>query len=993
MARIYVSSTFSDLEEYRKKVSLSLRRLGHEDVAMEYYVAEDRRPLDRCLKDVASSDLYIGIFAWRYGHVPQNDNPEGRSITELEYKKAQHDRIPCLIFMLSEEALWPKSRQDKGIEAERIENLRNEILSSERSLVGFFETDDELTRKVNEAVIKWMKESGLAGMRLSTDPDSLPYEKSSVRTYIYLPTPRDRRLFERDADLDALDRAWNNSGTRIMSLIGRGGVGKSALVYQWLHRLEQDGWRGAERVFAWTFHSQGTKERAGSIEEFMKEATAWLGQEPVRVLSSEMKGRRLANLLSQQRTLLVLDGFEPLQYSPVQDDVTGAVKEPAMKTLMQELSFGFNGLCIITSRLRVQDLEGSRGFSAEVRELSKLTERAGAQLLKKLGVEGSVKQLQITSAEVDGDPLALVLLGHYLRMQKPSNPFDPLKQLPRLADIDEGKQARRIMLRYEGWWTENGRESLELIILQMIGFFNRPADKQSLAELRRDPPIPGLTDHLAETNERDWSHALARLREYDLLYPEDRNNPDLFDAHPFVREHFGERLRHNQPEAWREGHDRLYALRRRETREDANTLEEMIPLLSAVTHACCACRYKEAFNVDYWQKIHREYDHYIGNVLGGWAADLAVLSGFFNVPWTRPVDALEETEKAHIMNEAGFDLYSLGRLEEAKTPLEASLNLARGNQYWHIASVAAGNLSKVHLTLGEVQQAMGAAEEGVHLADQSGNIFWQVAIRTWWADALHKARDLERAESIFLEAERRSQVAYPHQPFLRSFEGYRYCSFLLSKIDSIIVRNCSRAVNDSIKISNNEQEQVENLLSNIEKRALVALKWAKKNDRLYEIALDHMTLGSIEIVKASCLQKNLHWAKAQEHLKHALDGLKECGSQRYLLEGLLIQSKLERLQNNLYGAQVYLEQIMETAIALRMRLHEVDARLEWIRLRLQSFQKHGKRDELQLSSEDLKKANILIQKTGYSLRADEVKRLDDHIQYFLGFRRAVHSFR
>ena len=89
MARIYVSSTFSDLEDYRKQVSLALRRLGHEDVAMELYVAEDERPLDKCLDDVASCNLYVGIFAWRYGYVPQEDNPEGLSITELEYRKAQ----------------------------------------------------------------------------------------------------------------------------------------------------------------------------------------------------------------------------------------------------------------------------------------------------------------------------------------------------------------------------------------------------------------------------------------------------------------------------------------------------------------------------------------------------------------------------------------------------------------------------------------------------------------------------------------------------------------------------------------------------------------------------------------------------------------------------------------------------------------------------------------------------------------------------------------
>ena len=45
MARVYVSSTFADLRDYREAVRLAIRRLGHEDVAMEYYVAEDVRPV------------------------------------------------------------------------------------------------------------------------------------------------------------------------------------------------------------------------------------------------------------------------------------------------------------------------------------------------------------------------------------------------------------------------------------------------------------------------------------------------------------------------------------------------------------------------------------------------------------------------------------------------------------------------------------------------------------------------------------------------------------------------------------------------------------------------------------------------------------------------------------------------------------------------------------------------------------------------------------
>jgi Domain of unknown function (DUF4062) len=75
VARIYVSSTSADLSDHRKEVSQAIRRLGHEDVAMEYYVVEDARPVERCLSDVGSCDVYVGIFAWRFGYIPAEHNP------------------------------------------------------------------------------------------------------------------------------------------------------------------------------------------------------------------------------------------------------------------------------------------------------------------------------------------------------------------------------------------------------------------------------------------------------------------------------------------------------------------------------------------------------------------------------------------------------------------------------------------------------------------------------------------------------------------------------------------------------------------------------------------------------------------------------------------------------------------------------------------------------------------------------------------------------
>jgi uncharacterized protein DUF4062 len=113
MTRVYLSSTYSDLTSYREAVYHVLRQMGYDVIAMEDYVALDQRPLDKCLADVAISDLYIGLFAWRYGYIPQTGNPEGKSITELEYCKARTMEKTCLLFLLDEEVDWPRKWTDE----------------------------------------------------------------------------------------------------------------------------------------------------------------------------------------------------------------------------------------------------------------------------------------------------------------------------------------------------------------------------------------------------------------------------------------------------------------------------------------------------------------------------------------------------------------------------------------------------------------------------------------------------------------------------------------------------------------------------------------------------------------------------------------------------------------------------------------------------------------------------------------------------------------
>jgi len=183
MARIFVSSTFKDLEECRKQVSLILRQMGHEDVVMEYFVAEDKRPLDKCLEAVASSDLYIGIFAWRYGYIPPGHD---RSITELEYRKAVECGKKCLIFILDEDTAWPRKLMDKGDAVSKIEELRDEL--STNYIVSFFESGENLAKNVGAAVHIWEKETGKSVPKdgTTTELDLKQYREAISKKYCNL---------------------------------------------------------------------------------------------------------------------------------------------------------------------------------------------------------------------------------------------------------------------------------------------------------------------------------------------------------------------------------------------------------------------------------------------------------------------------------------------------------------------------------------------------------------------------------------------------------------------------------------------------------------------------------------------------------------------------------------------------------------------------------------------------------------------------------------
>jgi hypothetical protein len=206
---------------------------------------------------------------------------------------------------------------------------------------------------------------------------------------------------------------------RIFALHAEGGAGKTRVVVEWLRRMRDAGWRGAQRVFVHSFYSQGSDERRNASSElFFEQALAYFGYRGEPILQADEKGRTLARLLVEHHGLLVLDGLEPLQH-PTQHAERGQLKDPSIRRLLLSLASlapsGTPGLCLITSRQPVVEIQDRTGPTVLQQSLDHLRRDDGAALLRQFQVAGPDEELKTASDEFRGHAYSLMLLGSYLR--------------------------------------------------------------------------------------------------------------------------------------------------------------------------------------------------------------------------------------------------------------------------------------------------------------------------------------------------------------------------------------------------------------------------------------------------------------------------------------------------------------------------------------------------------------------------------------------------
>jgi len=184
MLRIFVSSTFTDLEEYRKAVCDIIRQIGAVDVAMEHFGARDARPKEECLRLIREeSEAFVGIYAHRYGTILSRD---GRAIIELEYLEAIKSHLRCLIYILDDNVPWQKKFIDDGPEAKLLNSFKSRL--HKRHICRSFTNKDQLAAFVATDIAREFAFSvyPLVGSRgaLGRNPSSIQ-EWNNVRVSVY----------------------------------------------------------------------------------------------------------------------------------------------------------------------------------------------------------------------------------------------------------------------------------------------------------------------------------------------------------------------------------------------------------------------------------------------------------------------------------------------------------------------------------------------------------------------------------------------------------------------------------------------------------------------------------------------------------------------------------------------------------------------------------------------------------------------------------------
>ncbi len=767
--------------------------------------------------------------------------------------------------------------------------------------------------------------------RLAVDKISRP-EKLSLSL---LPVT-DLDIVGRQEELGTLNGAWERSKFNLVQVVAFGGVGKSSLVNKWLSSISDGNYQGAKKVYAWSFSWQGTESDENSSGDFfMEHALDWFGDESPDEGSPWAKATRLANLIRASKTLLILDGLEPLLTAPHSNN--GVIQNPAVASLIKELAAENNGLCVITTRLRVADIASFEDRRVKTIELRNLDRIESSHLLKNMGVHGTKTEFDSAAKEYSGHPLSLSLLGGYLNVVHDGE-IGRYRELPSLfGEGESGSHAHKVVRAY----LELFRETLSYSILNILGLIDRPVMLSELKDLCSFGSVENLTTTLAEISHSDWKYALHSLEECKLISVDKMDGDHCIDCHPLVRDFLLYQLKKNEGGIWKKGNKLLFDFLLSKANQKPSGLSDFEPLFRAVIHGSRAGLYREAFQI-YFEKIkNSQFSIYTD---GSHHADRECLRSFFEKEWTEPISELEPQEQFYVLSCAATNLIYLGQIQLAIEPAYTSINWFVEKKMWKEALSAgaptvsmlliAGRLKKAALLIDRLRDCVTNVENSVLVA----GAFAFEAYIYFLQNNIQKAEEyFARSEEVLTKTEPDSKVILPT---VSSF----YIKFLL------------------------DTGQIEKAWE----RSLLTFEWREK--KTWQVAFDTTSLyGSDLLFHGLICQERGDTETAEKLLIQQVELFREASEWLYLPTGLNHRAKFYIQNDRFIDASRDLKESLSISERTGAKFEQWETYLNYVHL-------HLKRGKPRLVRRYLNLAAKVEGMQSYKFRDREIEELEAQLQ-------------
>lgn len=234
--KAFLSSTFRDLFEERNAVLEALHKKRTSTEAMEYFLATPTTPLETALDHLRNSDVMILVIGFKAGSLLPNDS--GSTYTSAEYDELLKLKKEALVFVKEQKRRWQRFLSWRN--EERVPRKKKALNDfKERVTQKFtydrFTTPDQLALAVILALDEW-EGRGRPGARKTF---------SSTAEYFAGKDPAGRpqlldfgtTLLGRDDQIRALNDFAKSDAKRVCILSGKGGIGKSKILYDWANAI------------------------------------------------------------------------------------------------------------------------------------------------------------------------------------------------------------------------------------------------------------------------------------------------------------------------------------------------------------------------------------------------------------------------------------------------------------------------------------------------------------------------------------------------------------------------------------------------------------------------------------------------------------------------------------------------------------------------------------------------------------------------------------